>query len=108
MTLPRALAGAATSLQVTTKASRGDEAKIDAVMLEPMVSRFVLGGGGHGSALLRSASTRVVHATVRVPGDGAAVVEEYDGSARLLHRSTSRGQDVPVTVAPGGFTLVRR
>ena len=91
VTLPRALAGAATSLQVTTKASRGDEAKIDAVMLEPMVSRFVLGGGGHGSALLRSASTKVEHATVRVPGDGAAVVEEYDGSARLLHRSTSRG-----------------
>jgi hypothetical protein len=108
VTLDRALAGDATSLRVTTKASSGDEARVDAVMLEPLVSRYVLGGDGHGSALLRSASTKVERATVRVPGDGSAVVEEYDRTARLLHRSTSRGQDVAVKVAPGGFTLVRR
>jgi hypothetical protein len=108
VTLDRALSGDATSLRVTTKARHGDEARVDAVMLEPLVSRYVLGGDGHGSALLRSASTRTEHATVRVPGEGRAVVEQYDSSARLLHRSTSPARDVRVSVAPGGFTLVRR
>jgi hypothetical protein len=108
VTLPGKLSRTATAIRAAAASSRGDEARVDAVMLEPLVSRYVLGGDGHGSALLRSASTKVEHATVRVPGAGSATVEVYDGTARLLHRSTSRGQNVPVTVAPGGFTLVRR
>jgi hypothetical protein len=36
------------------------------------------------------------------------VVEVYDGSARLLSRSTSTASAVRVTVVPGGFTIVTR
>jgi len=87
VTLRRELSRSATSLRVTTTAGRGDEARVDAVMLEPRVSRFVLSGDGRATALLRSAGTEVQHTQVRVPGDGRATVEVYDGAARLLNRS---------------------
>jgi len=77
-------------------------------MLEPLVSRYVLAGGGHATALLRSAASKVAHTVVRMPGSGPAVVEVYDGEARLLSTSTTAARTVPVKVAPGGFTLVRR
>lgn len=63
--LPVTLAGTlkknATALQVTTSAVGGDEARIDAVMLEPLVSRYVLAGDGGATALLRSADTKITH-----------------------------------------------
>ena len=89
VTLPRTLAKDATVLRVATSAAGGDEARLDAVMLEPLVSRLVLSGDGHATALLRSADSKVAHAVVRLPGRGRAVIEVYDGSARLLSRSTS-------------------
>jgi hypothetical protein len=108
VTLPRSLAKEATVLQVATSAAGGDEARLDAVMLEPLVSRYVLAGDGHSTALLRSADSKVAHTVVRLPGSGPAVVEVYDGAARLLSRSTTAATTVPVTVAPGGFTIVMR
>ena len=101
VTLPRTLAKRATVLRVATSAADGDEARIDAVMLEPLVSRYVLAGDGHATALLRSAGTAVAHATVRLPGGGPAVVEVYDGAARLLSRSTTRAQTARVTRGTG-------
>jgi hypothetical protein len=94
----------------TTEAADGDEARLDALMVEPLVSRLVLGGDGHGTALLRSAAGRDRRTTVDVPGSGPATVEVYDGRGRLVRSSTSRaaGDDVRVTVAAGGFTVVRR
>ena len=77
-------------------------------MLEPLVSRLVLSGDGHATALLRSADGKVAHAVVRLPGRGRAVVEVYDASARLLSRSTSPARTLQVAVAPGGFTIVMR
>ncbi len=108
VTLPRTLTKEATALQVTTSATAGHEARLDAVMLEPMVSRFILFGDGHSTALLRSANSKVAHTVVRLPGRGRAVIEVYDGAARLLSRSTSVAKTVHVTVAPGGFTIVMR
>jgi hypothetical protein len=108
VTLARTLANDATTLRVQTASSGGDEARVDAVMLEPLVSSYVLAGDGHATALLRSASTTVERTVVRLPGSGPATVEVYDGSATLLSRSTSRARTVLVTVAPGGFTVVRR
>ena len=108
VTLPRTLAKRATVLRVTTSSTGGDEARLDAVMLEPLVSRFVLAGDGHATALLRSADSKVAHAVVRLPGRGRAVIEVYDGAARLLSRSTSVARTVHVTLAPGGFTIVTR
>ena len=84
---------------------------IDAVMLEPVVSRYVLGSGDHGTALLRSADTSANWATVAVPGHGQLVVEVYDGSGALRERSrpgTASTGTVTVRVLAGGFTIVRR
>jgi hypothetical protein len=108
VTLARTLSKDATVLRVSTSSAGGDEARLDAVMLEPLVSRFVLAGDAHATALLRSADSKVAQAVVRLPGRGRAVVEAYDASARLLSRSTSPARTVHVTVAPGGFTIVTR
>ena len=79
VTLPRTLAPDASTLHVAADSAGGDEARLDAVMLEPLVSRYVLSGGGHATALLRSADTKVAQAVVRLPGSGRAVIEVYDG-----------------------------
>ena len=77
-------------------------------MVQPLVSRLVLGGDGHGTALLRSVATgHDPHDGVR-PRQRPAVVSSYDGRGHLLSRTTSSAADVPVRVAPGGVTLVRR
>jgi hypothetical protein len=108
VTLPRTLSRKAAVLRVATSSTNGDEARLDAVMLEPLVSRLVLPGDDHSTTLLRSADSRTTQAVVRHPGRGRAVVEVYDASARLLSRSTSPARTLHVTVAPGGFTIVMR
>ena len=109
VTLPTRLAPGQTSVRATTAAADGDVARLDALMLEPLVSRLVLSGDDHGTVLLRSASTVVQRTSVDVPGSGPAVVEQYDGLGRLVRASTSKAAgDVPVAVPPGGFTVVRR
>lgn len=108
VTLPGTLTKHASVLRIGASAMGGDEARLDAVMLEPLVSRFVLTGAGHSTALLRSADSRVAHTVVRSPGGSPAVVEVYDSSARLLSRSRTPATTVHVTVAPGGFTIVVR
>ena len=105
VTLPTTLAAGERTLTATTE---GGETRLDAVMVQPLVTRVVLGGDGHGTALLRSAATKTQHQSVTVPGRGKADVWSYDGHGSLVsHRSVAAGS-VPVSVAPGGFTLVRR
>ena len=108
VTLGKVLPGAAGSVTATTRAKGGDSARLDALMIQPLVSRLVLGGDGHGTALVRSIATSTTRTTVSVPGSGTAVVSAYDGEGHLLARTTSTSTDVPVRVAPGGVTLVRR
>jgi hypothetical protein len=109
VTLPVTLPAGQSAVTATTVAAGGDEARIDALMVEPLVSRLVLGGDGHGSALLRSAATTDRRTTVDVPGSGPARVEVYDGAGHLVQTRTSRvAGAVPVLVAAGGFTVVRR
>lgn len=97
------------TLTATARAQGSDAAMIDAVMLEPVVSRYVLGSGDHGTALLRSADTSANWATVTVPGHGRLVVEVYDGTGALRDRSQAgTASTVNVRVLAGGFTLVRR
>ena len=108
VTVPGTLPAGATTLTATTATGSGDPAALDAVMLEPLVSRLVLGGDGHGTALLRSASTRTERTTVRVPGTGPARVTAYDGRGRLVSQSSTPARTVTVEVPAGGFALVRR
>jgi hypothetical protein len=108
VTLPRTLPAGATRLTATNSASATGPAALDAVMLEPQVSRLVLRGERHGTALLRSASDRGERATVRVPGDGTARISAYDGRGRRVDTGRSTAAVVAVRVPAGGFVLVRR
>jgi hypothetical protein len=105
VTLGTTVPAGATTLTARTS---GGTARLDAVMVQPLVSRLVLGGDGHGTALLRSAATSASRTTVAVPGSGRADVWSYDGEGRLLDHTTSTAPGVPVIVAPGGVTIVRR
>ena len=107
-TLPVTLPAGATELAATTATADGDPARLDAVMLEPLVSRLVLAGDGHGTALLRSASTTSEKAQVRVAGTGTARVLTYDGAGQPVGTAISTARTVTVTVPAGGFALVRR
>lgn len=105
VTLPKELPAGASELSVV--ASRG-EAIIDAVMLEPLVSRLVLRGDEGATALLRSAARAPKTASVTLPGHGPATVEVYDARGVLQSRYTATGTVVSVSVLPAGFTIVRR
>jgi len=108
VTIPRTLRAAATALSATTVTDAGDPAVLDAVMLEPLVSRLVLSGDGHGTVLLRSASTTAERTRVWVPGSGTARVSTYDGRGNLVSTSTGTGRSMRVTLPAGGFALARR
>jgi hypothetical protein len=109
VTLPVTLPAGQTSVTATTVASNGDRALIDALMVEPLVSRLVLSGPNHGTALLRSAATDDQQVTVSVVGKAPAKVEVYDGSGRRVSLSLVKAPGaVQTRVVAGGFTIVRR
>ncbi len=105
LTLPTTVDGSTRTVTATTT---GDETRLDSLIVQPLVTSLVLGGDGHGTALLRSADTRTQNVRVSVPGRGRAVVRSYDGYGRLLMIRQVAASTVPVSIAPGGFTLVRR
>lgn len=105
VTLRRTLAA---NSETITARSRGDETRLDALMVQPLVTSLVLGGNGHGTALVRSASKSTERTRVDVPGYGHATVRSYDGYGRLLQTKRSVSRSVPVRVVSGGFVLVRR
>jgi hypothetical protein len=107
--LPVTLTGVVPAGTRTVRATTtGGETRLDALMVQPLVTRLVLVGNGHGTALLRSAATKTQDTRVAVPGSGRATVRSYDGHGRLLGTTRSAARAVPVSIAPGGFTLVRR
>jgi hypothetical protein len=109
--LPAALTGAGELPSGATErfaTSTGGDAVVDAVMLEPLVSRYVIGGGGHTTAMLRSAAHAPRTLTVTVPGSGTAEIETYDAAGVLRRRAYARSTTVTAVVLPGGFTLIRR
>ena len=111
VTLPNTLPVGVGAVTATEAAKGSDAAILDAIMVEPVVSRYVLGSGDHGTALLRSADTSDNWATVAVPGHGKLLVEVYDSTGALREQSQSGSANtatVNVHVLAGGFTLVRR
>jgi hypothetical protein len=111
VTLPNTLPAGARTLTATDTSSGSDAAMLDAVMVEPVVSRYVLGSGDHATAVLHSADTWANWATVAVPGHGRLVVEVYDRTGALRDRSqpgSAGTQTVNVHVLAGGFTVVAR
>jgi hypothetical protein len=110
VTLTIPLTAGGTQVTATTVAQGSDVGLLDAVMLEPLISRYVLGGGGHGTVLLRSADATTRQVTVDVPGVGPVQVEVYDGSGRLRPAGSGPSTATAVTaqVLPAGFTVLRR
>ena len=107
--MPVTLPAGRRRLSATTATGAGDPAALDAVMLEPLVSRLVLAGDGHGTALLRSASTTSERTQVRVAGHRPGAVRDLRRprpSGRVRGHAAAR--TVTVTVPAGGFALVRR
>jgi len=107
-TLPGTAPGARVRITATTVASGGDVARLDALMLEPKVSRFVIGRQGHGTALLRNAGPDAETTSISVPGTDRARVEEYTGNGHLVSAQWGEGSVVPVVVPAGGYSIVRR
>ncbi|MEU7870328.1 hypothetical protein [Dactylosporangium sp. NPDC049140] len=85
----------------------GGDAVLDAVVLEPLVSRYVIDGAGHTTVLLRSAARTAQTVTVAVAGSGSAVAETYDDTGVQCRRGTASGSTVRAVVLPGGFTVVQ-
>lgn len=110
LTLPRILPGEAGRLTVSVQGPDRTDARVDAVVLQPLVEHLVLSGDGgrHGRALLRSFADDRRTATVTVPGDYPATIEAYDATGRLVERGRATETEVQAPVAPGGFTVVRR
>ena len=67
VTLPGTLAAGTRTVRATTT---GGETRLDALMVQPLVTRLVLGGDGHGTALLRSAATTTQHTAGHRPRPG--------------------------------------
>ena len=107
-TLTRVLARGSESVTATTATDGADDTRLDALTFQPLVTRLVLGGEKHGTALLRSAATRTLRQSVSVPGSGRAHIWSYDGRGRLIKHRTSTASSVRAILAPGGFTVVRR
>ncbi len=107
-TLPETLPMGTTSLTATARHAKADPAILDAVLLEPRVSRLVLSGRGHGTALLSSAVDHPQGTQVSVAGHGRARVASYNGNGRLVRVHFSRAETISVTVPAGGFTFIRR
>jgi hypothetical protein len=108
ITLDRSVSRGPRTLTATTTASGDDTTRLDAVMLEPVVSRLVLSGDGHGTALLSSRSHKARNVVVHLPGTGRATVSSYDGAGHLVATSTTPARRVHVRVPPGGFAVAHR
>ena len=109
VTLPKTL-GAGTSRRVTLTASAptGQQVGIDAVMVQPLLSTYVLGSADGGVALVSSASTSGEHASVVVPSRGRVRIEQFDGRGNLLRTSSGTGDTISFDVVAAGFTIVTR
>jgi hypothetical protein len=100
-TLPRELPASATTLTATTAGGTG---RLDALLIQPLISRLVT---GH-AALLHSAATASRTATVTLPGTGRARYASYDVNGRPAATGSTTDATLHVPVPPGGFALVVR
>jgi len=107
-TLPGRIAAQRDGSVLRATGSGKERVRVDAVLVQPMIERMVLAGGGHGRALLRSFDTERRVVPVAVPGRGTATVVTYDGSGRQVARSHAVGEQVAALVVPGGFTVIER
>jgi hypothetical protein len=85
------------ALSNPTLRQRGDTARLDAVVLEPLVSRHLLDGDDHVTAVLGSASLAPEDATVALPGIGTARIYAYGATGHLVTQESSSTSTLPAT-----------
>lgn len=95
-----------TSVTASVNRRAAEPARVDALLLKPLVSRLVLDGPDGGTVLLHSAADRTRSVAVDAPGVGSVVVEVHDATGRLVRRTSGGSGDVRVDVLPSGFTVV--
>lgn len=108
VTLTRMLPAGATQLRTQTRPGGTAPARVDALLLRPVVSQLVLAGEDTATALLHSAARRTTTVEVTLPGAGQAVVTSYDRRGRERRQSVATGDSVEAHVQAGGFTVVSR
>lgn len=95
--------------QVRTVVRRGEgSAKVDSLLLRPLVSRLVHRTATGGQALLQNADRHAQVVQVAVPGNGPASVRVYDETGRLVADGVQNDATITVRVAAEGFAVVRR
>ncbi len=102
VTLDGELPAGVTELSVTAT-GEGAPAKLDAVLLIPVVSRLVLSGGGHETVLLHNATDVARTGTVEQSGPAGTVWSSYDRFGELVEN----GGGGSVSLQPQGFAVVR-
>ncbi len=105
-TLRRELDAGATEVTAATSRRGSEAARVDALLLKPLVSRLVTDGPDGGTVLLHSAAEQARAIDVDVPGDGSVAVEVHDATGRLVGRTSAGPGVVTVDVLPSGFTVV--
>ncbi len=105
VTLPGELPAGAVRLTAT---GTGGPGALDALLVQPEVSRLVTGSAAGGTALLASAARTARTVAVTVPGTGPATVTVYDAAGRRSAVRTATGGSVSAQVLPGGYTVVTR
>lgn len=105
LTVERTVGPGVRRVQAVTE--RGSQpARLDALVLRPLVSRLVLYGNGRPTALLSSASDDVERTRVRLPGQGPIWIETYTGRGRQVQDTVVEDDSVRIRVPAGGFALV--
>lgn len=102
-TLTKSVAPSASTVTVT--AQRGT-VQLDAVIVQPLVSRLTLTGPIGSSELVHSIATGQQKTTVGTVGL-KSTVRSYDTSGELVEQSVITGQ-ATIMLRPGGFAVVSR
>ena len=101
VTLSGVLPAGATALSAVATGD-GAPAKLDAVLLIPVVSRLVLSGGGHETVLLHNSTDEARSGTVIQRGPLGTIWSSYDRFGKLIEE----GVGGSVALQPQGFAVV--
>lgn len=101
--LPQTLTLPVTASATSVTAHVSGTAKLDAVLVQPVVSHLALGGSSQLDVYVNATRLPVPQ---RLSGTGAVTATRYDSMGRQVGGAQSVGARGLITVEPGGFTTV--
>ena len=84
----------------------GRPARLDALLVQPEIERFLLSGSSANQGLLRSWAEVRRTEQVSLGTSGAVTAYAYDARGRLVRKVTGADGKVEAPVEPGGFTYL--